>query len=60
VVTDLAQTTFEDACNRLFELHADGFKRDPRSRRSATGKSPNVVSRSMRPRAGRTRATSWI
>jgi hypothetical protein len=27
VANDAVQTMFEDACRRLFALHADGFKR---------------------------------
>ncbi len=60
MVTDLAPTTFEDACNRLFTLHADGFKRKPRQRRPVTSQGPRSAPTSASSTARRSRATSWI
>ena len=52
MTTDAVQTMFEEACLRLFALHADGYKRPKPAVRS--GSRPNVATR-VRPaqRSGR-------
>ncbi len=50
---DEAQQMFEQACKRLFALHADGYKRPRQSRKSAAAR-PAVATRvrpAARPRA---------
>ncbi len=41
---DEVQQMFEEACKRLFALHADGYKR-PRPPLRTTGARPNVATR---------------
>ena len=50
---DAVHTMFEEACLRLFALHADGYKRPKPTVRSTTSR-PNVATR-VRPvqRSGR-------
>ena len=57
MTTDAVQTMFEEACLRLFALHADGYKRPKPSVRS--GSRPNVATR-VRPAQRSSRVQSII
>ncbi|MEM7287475.1 MAG: hypothetical protein AAF480_14080 [Actinomycetota bacterium] len=53
MTTDAAHTLFEDACRRLFALHADGYKR-PKPTVRTTASRPAVTTRVRQtPRATR-------
>ena len=56
--TDAAQTMFEEACRRLFALHADGYKR-PKPTVRSTAPRPTVTT-AVRPARRTQRVQSII